>query len=134
MGAAPTPSSNEKNDVNKKSEVDKPADNFELQGQADLFGFGKTTVILADEAPNKVDYVEEEHIDSFSPLTAQLLHAYEWRIRSGASFVNARYEIANENCKPARKKGPLGRATPSTATATSSPRAASCSSTRTTTT
>jgi hypothetical protein len=86
---------NHKNDVEKQSEVLKPADNFELQGQADLFGFGKTTLILAEEMPNKINFVEDQHIDQFTRFTAGLLHCYEWEPKQ-RGFLDVRYEVANE--------------------------------------
>jgi hypothetical protein len=90
---------NHKSDEMKKSEVVKPADNFELQGQADLFGFGKTTLILADETPNQIDFVENQHVDEFSRFTARALQAVEWADDQRV-FLDLRYEIANEDSTP----------------------------------
>jgi len=86
---------NHKSDTMKKSEVVKPADNFNVQAQADLFGFGKTTVILADETPNEVNFVEEQHLDQFSRFTAKVIQAVEMNEKQRI-FVDSRYEIANE--------------------------------------
>lgn len=90
---------NHKSDEMRKSKVQIPADNVEFQGQGNFFGFGKTTLIVADEMPNRIDFVEEQHIDEFSRLTARGIQSIEWAAEQRV-FVDVRYEIANEDSTP----------------------------------
>jgi len=87
-----------------KSEVKRPADNLELQWQGVLFGLGRTTLVLADEMPSKVDFVETQRVDEFARFTARVLHAVEVDEKQ-RGFLDARYEIARERSTPT---GPLG--------------------------
>jgi hypothetical protein len=97
---------NQRSDEFADSEVKRPADNLELQAQADLFGFGRTTVEIADELPSKVEFVETQQVQQFSRFTAWLMQAFEVD-PSQRLFFRASYEIASESSVPT---GPLGTA------------------------
>ncbi len=81
------------------STVERAADTFELQLQADLLGFGKTTLIVADEAPSRFRFVETQELQEFSRIHARLLQSVEWNPRQ-RGFFEAEYEAASEQLSP----------------------------------
>jgi hypothetical protein len=94
----------ERSDQFPQSEIKRPADNFELQYQADLFDFGKTTIIVADQVPSRIDFVETEHIEEFSRISARLLQAHDFS-PTQRMFADFQFELASERSVPT---GPLG--------------------------
>ena len=97
---------NQRSDDFSQSEVEHPADNFELQAQGDFLGCGKTTLRVADEVPSKVDFVETQRVEEFSRISAWLLQAIDLDELQRVYF-EASFELASEQSTPT---GPAGAA------------------------
>jgi len=94
----------ERSDELPETTVKRPADNFVGQVQADLFGFGRSTLYLSQEVPSDTVYEDRGEREKFARVHARLLQ----EIRFGdaqRAFLDAEWEIANEQSTPVATTG-----------------------------
>ena len=89
----------ERSDELPDTKVQRPADNFIAQVQADLFGFGRTTAYLSQEVASDTIYHDRGERERFSRVHARLLQEVTLS-ETQRLFLDAEWEIAAEQSTP----------------------------------